>query len=179
MIQFTIPGNAIPKGRPRTRIMPVKGGADAMRAFELEVKAGKWNPYSVFNKMRDMAKQFQGFVSIYTPKETVEYEAKVSAIARAAMRGKPPSAAPIEIMLELRMPIPVSWSKAKRAAAAAGLVRHTKKPDAGNIQKAIEDAMNEIVYVDDSQIVVTTVRKLYHEEPCAIVAVRVVDGESA
>lgn len=179
MIQFKIPGTPIPKGRPRTRIMPVKGGADAMRQVEVDVARGKYTPMQLFTKLRDMAKQYQGFVSIYTPKETVDYEALVSAAAKRAMAGRAPLAGPVEILLELRMPIPVSWSKKKQVAASAGQVRATKKPDSGNVQKAIEDAMNEIVYVDDAQIVVTTVRKLYHAEPCVVIAVREVEGEPA
>jgi Holliday junction resolvase RusA-like endonuclease len=181
MIQFSIPGTPVAKGRPRTRIMPVKGGADAMRALEGEVHSGKWNGHAgrLFDKMRAMAKQYAGFVSIYTPKETVDYEELVSAAAKRAMAGRAPLAGPVEILMELRMPIPVSWSKTKRVKASAGQVRATKKPDSGNVQKAIEDALNEIVYIDDSQIVVTTVRKVYHAEPCVVIAVREVEGEPA
>lgn len=179
MIQFSIPGTPIPKGRPRTRIMPVKGGADAMRQIEVGVARGKYSPMQLLTALRNHAKQYQGFVSIYTPKETVEFEAKVSAIARAAMAGRAPLAGPVEILLELRMPIPVSWSKKKQVAASAGQVRATKKPDADNVLKGVKDACNGIVWVDDSQVVVITVRKLYHAEPCVVIAVREVEGEPA
>jgi Holliday junction resolvase RusA-like endonuclease len=147
MIQFTVSGQPIAKGRPRFRIVKPKDGPD--------------------------------FVSTYTPAETVAYEARISKAAKVAMGGRFPSSAPIEIMIELRMQIPVSWTKKKRLAASLGQVWATKKPDAGNVQKAIEDAMNGIVYVDDSQIVTLTVRKIYHAEPCMIVAVRELEGESA
>ena len=130
-------------------------------------------------KARARVTTIGGFARAYTPKSTVDYEKRVAAAARAAMGAKQPDTGPIEIMLELRMPVPVSWSKKKRAAALSGLVRATKKPDSGNIQKAIEDAMNDIAYIDDAQIVITTVRKLYAAEPCVVVAVRVVEGEAA
>lgn len=124
-------------------------------------------------------KQGAAFVSTYTPPETVAYEARVSQMAKLAMAGTFPSSAPIEIMLELRMQIPPSWSKKKQVAAAEGKVRATNKPDADNILKGIKDACNGIVWVDDSQVVMLTVRKLYHAEPAAIVAVREVAGEPA
>lgn len=142
MIQFTVPGQPVAKGRPK------------------------------FTNVG-------GFARAYTPKKTQEYENKVAAIARAAMRGIKPSSSPIEIMLELRMEIPASWTKAKRLAAALGTVRATKKPDADNVLKGIKDALNGVCWVDDSQVVVLTVRKLYAAEPCVVVAVRVVEGVSA
>lgn len=142
MIQFTIPGQPVAKGRPK---FTVQGG----------------------------------FAKVYTPKKTADYEALVAGIARNAMAGRAPSAAPIEVMLELRMEIPVSWSKAKRLAASVGTVRATKKPDADNVLKGVKDACNGIVWVDDSQVVVITVRKLYHADPCVVIAVREVEGEAA
>jgi len=130
-------------------------------------------------KARARVTMVGGFARAYTPKKTADYEARVAGYAKAAMRHLPPSASPIEILLELRMPIPSSWSKAKRAAAAAGTVRATKKPDADNVLKGVKDACNGIVWVDDSQVVELRVRKLYSLAPCVVVAVRVVDGESA
>jgi Holliday junction resolvase len=120
-----------------------------------------------------------GFARTYTPKKTADYESLVASCALRAMKYGKATSQPIEIMMELRMAIPASWSKAKRAAAAAGTVRATKKPDADNVLKGIKDALNGICWVDDSQVVVLTVRKLYAAEPCVIVAVRVVEGEAA
>lgn len=148
MIQFTIKGQPVAKGRPRARI----------------VKGGPGKP---------------DFVSLYTPAETAAYEAKVGQLAKLAMNGKFPSSAPIEVLIELRMQIPVSWSKKKQVAAASGQVRATKKPDSDNVLKAVTDACNGIVWADDAQIVVTTVRKLYSAQPCVVMAVREVEGEAA
>lgn len=119
------------------------------------------------------------FVSVYSDAQTVAYEAKVSQAAKLAMAGRFPSSAPIEIMLELRMQIPESWTKKKRLAASLGQVRATKKPDADNVLKAIKDACNGIVWADDAQVVTLTVRKLYHADPCVVVAVREIEGEAA
>lgn len=142
MIQFTIPGQPVAKGRPK---FTVQGG----------------------------------FAKVYTPKKTADYETLIAGIATRAMAGRAPSDRAIEVLLELRMEIPVSWSKAKRLAASVGTVRATKKPDADNVLKGVKDACNGIVWVDDSQVVVITVRKLYHAEPCVVIAVREVEGEPA
>jgi Holliday junction resolvase RusA-like endonuclease len=45
-----------------------------------------------------------------------------------------------------------------------GLLKPTGKPDADNIAKIVGDALNGVVWVDDSQIVLLTIRKMYAEE---------------
>lgn len=130
-------------------------------------------------KARARVTMVGGFARAYTPKKTADYEKMVAGCAMQAMAGRPPSDRPIEVLLELRLEIPVSWSKAKRLAASMGTVRATKKPDADNVLKGVKDACNGIVWVDDSQVVVITVRKLYHADPCVVIAVREVEGEPA
>lgn len=120
-----------------------------------------------------------GFASAYTPAKTRDYEKLVRQHAVKAMAGREPSAAPIEIRMELRMEIPASWSKAKRLAASLGTVCATKKPDADNVLKGVKDACNGVLWVDDSQVVLLSVRKVYSASPCVLVAVREVEGEAA
>lgn len=119
------------------------------------------------------------FVSMYTPANTLGYEIIVNDCAKTAMDGREPTVRPVEVLLELRMEIPVSWPQKKRIAASAGIIVHTKKPDMDNLAKSLLDACNGVVWADDAQIVQLTVRKLYHAEPCALVAVREVAGELA
>ena len=56
---------------------------------------------------------------------------------------------------------PASWSKKKRAAAMAGHIYPAVKPDADNLGKAFLDALNEIAYRDDKQVVECTIKKRY------------------
>ena len=56
----------------------------------------------------------------------------------------------VRLRVVFDMPIPKSWSK-KRKNEAAGCY-HTSKPDLDNLQKALLDAMNGIVFEDDSQV---------------------------
>lgn len=118
-------------------------------------------------------------VVAYTPAKTAGYENLVKLAATGAMAGRDPSAAPIELVVELRMQIPASWSNKRRALAAAGAIRATKKPDADNILKGIKDGCNGIVWRDDAQVVRIVLSKSYADQPGANVAVREVEGESA
>ncbi|MNQ94958.1 Endodeoxyribonuclease RusA [compost metagenome] len=70
-------------------------------------------------------------------------------------------------MLELRifMGVAASWSKSRRATALAGEILPTKKPDADNVLKAVKDAMNGIVYIDDCQVVDFHGRKRFSDTP--------------
>ena len=59
------------------------------------------------------------------------------------------------------MPFPKSYSKKKRSDLD-GDYCYTK-PDLDNLEKALYDAMNGIIYKDDCQIVEHTVRKIWGE----------------
>ncbi|MGF6148980.1 Holliday junction resolvase [Kingella potus] len=101
----------------------------------------------------------------YTPAKTRRYEAAVqeAALAAAAIQGfvKHDGDTPLEACITAWFPIPASWPKKKREAAAAGGIYPTAKPDADNLCKAILDALNGIAYRDDKQIVSCHVCKRY------------------
>lgn len=61
---------------------------------------------------------------------------------------------PVAIDVTVYRELPAS--KPKRVKAEAD----THKPDASNILKSIEDALNGIAYDDDSQVVFATIRKM-------------------
>lgn len=73
----------------------------------------------------------------------------------------PPMEGPISVSMYFRLPIPKSTPKKRVASLLGGLVRPTKKPDLDNMNKAILDAMNGIVYKDDSQVVTIHSKKVY------------------
>lgn len=107
----------------------------------------------------------------FTPEKTVRFEDRLSIVAQEAMAGRPPLTGPIELHLEVRLPVPLSKPKRFREQALAGLIWPTKKPDWDNFAKMV-DAMNMIVWVDDAQIVRSTVEKIYHEAPAFVARVR-------
>lgn len=103
----------------------------------------------------------------YTPDTTRKYEALVTARAKEAMIGKrkieKPNAVRVDILAIF--PVPSSWSKKRRTAALQGVEHHVSKPDLDNVQKAILDGMNGIVFEDDSQVIDSRTRKAYGPEP--------------
>ena len=67
----------------------------------------------------------------------------------------------LQVIIDVYMPIPKSFSKNKCEQALKGEIRPTVKPDCDNIAKNINDALNGIVYPDDKQITCLTVNKFY------------------
>lgn len=118
-------------------------------------------------------------VVAFTDIKTASYENLVKLAATAIMAGRAPSAAPIALSIELSMQIPASWSAKRRAAAAAGAICATKKPDADNILKGIKDGCNGIVWCDDAQVVRIHLSKRYGDRPQAMVRVIEAGGEAA
>ena len=102
---------------------------------------------------------------MFTPAKTVAYEGLVALAAQEAMQGRDMITGPV--LLEMRMlhPVPVSWSKKKRAAALAGEVMPTVKCDADNCLKAVCGALNGVLWRDDTQVVNVALAKRYDETP--------------
>ena len=113
-------------------------------------------------------------VVMFTPEKTAGYEALVAATASNAMRAEaaPLFTGPLEAALEMRIPIPASWSKAHKAAALAGTELPTSKPDIDNVAKAILDACNGVVFRDDAQVVMLVATKAFSDEPGVRVVIR-------
>jgi Holliday junction resolvase RusA-like endonuclease len=126
-IEFTVPGNPVPKGRPRL-----------------------------------------GRGHTYTPKRTQEAENVVRSVAQLAE--VIPLVDSIVMTLDFFLPIPKQWSKAKTQSAMIGTIR-PGRPDLDNLAKTVMDALNEIAFADDSQIVELICRKWYSVEPRTVVKI--------
>ena len=134
-------------------------------------------PGTPVGKGRPRAARRGAGVVMFTPEKTADYEALAAATAAAAMASGAPAAhqlldGPLEAVLEMRFPVPASWSKARRARALAGAEWHTSKPDADNVAKAVLDACNGVVFRDDSQVVILIATKAFSEEPGVRVVIR-------
>lgn len=111
------------------------------------------------------------FVAVWTDQKTANYEAQIAAAGRVAMKGLTVRQGAVSVKIEAGMPVPASWSQKKRSAALSGDVSPIGKPDADNILKAASDALNKIVWVDDSQIVSCAFRKFYAADPGLFISV--------
>jgi len=108
---------------------------------------------------------------MFTPAKTVNYEGLVAFAAQQAMRGGALMEGPVDAKMRIDCQIPASWSVKKQAAAAAGTIRPTTKPDVDNIVKAIFDALNGVVWKDDVQVVALRVEKRYSMVPGVVVRI--------
>jgi len=112
------------------------------------------------------------FVQTYTPDKTRNYEALIKEAAIQAMGSNEILETPVNLYLYIRAPIPKSLSKKRLEACLNGLEKPIKKPDASNVLKSVEDAMNGVVYKDDSQIVNIHVTKVYSSVPGVDICVK-------
>jgi len=111
------------------------------------------------------------FVRTFTPEKTASYENLVKVKAEEAMRGRAIIEGAVSVAISLYVTPPASWSQKKKREALAGDVYPISKPDVDNVIKGIFDAMNEIVWRDDKQVVDIVVKKRYFEMACARVMV--------
>lgn len=90
---------------------------------------------SFFVQGRPIPKQSTRFVDghCYTPRRVRDWQANVTLAAYVAMAGEPLLAGPLEVTLVFHMPT-------------------RKWGDLDNLSKCVLDAMNRVVYADDSQV---------------------------
>lgn len=105
-----------------------------------------------------------GFARAYADEKTVTAENWVRSCA-ADMAPDAPVDGPVTLDVEIGVRVPQSWPKKRQAAALAGDVVPTSKPDIDNAVKLIADALNGVIWRDDKQIWALTVRKVYQAAP--------------
>lgn len=120
-------------------------------------------------KFRQIKTATKDFVSTYTPKKTARYEDRVRYAAQQEWNRDLLHDTAIFATIIAYRSIPSSFSKAKTAAAIAGTVRPITRPDHDNYSKIACDALNEIVYADDSAIVDCIARKFYSLNPRMVI----------
>lgn len=134
-------------------------------------------PGEAIGKGRPRVTTIGGHARMFTPKKTANYETLIAMAAHEAMQGRELIAGPVMMELAIRVPVAASWSKKKSAAALAGDVMPTKKPDADNVLKAICDGINGVVFKDDVQVVNVSLSKRFSATPGVTVKVVPLVGE--
>ena len=105
---------------------------------------------------------------VYTPAKTKAFEEKVRLLALKARGRKAPLPGPVELRIVFEMP------GGRRPALARVEVLPldpadgwmTGRPDVSNCLKAIEDALNKVLYGDDSQVALVRVVRGLAGSPC-------------
>ena len=126
-ISFVVKGIPQPKERPRTRIVYKEAKARALPNVNAAINKLKADSFSV----------------MYTPKNTVEFQKFVKAIA---IENAPPEplvgALKADYHFYLQRP----------QSLPAKTIHHTKKPDKDNLEKSVSDALEGVIYERDAQI---------------------------
>ena len=108
----------------------------------------------------------------YTPEKTVNYENLVKMSYIETHKDKKLLENDLEVIINFYFSIPKSTSKKKKELMLNGEIMHNKRPDIDNCIKSITDALNEIAYKDDNQIVKIQASKFYSDEPRTVVFIK-------
>jgi Holliday junction resolvase RusA-like endonuclease len=73
------------------------------------------------------------------------------------------------------LPIPKGTSLARRKHMLANIILPTKRPDVDNLAYLVTNALKDLVYADDSQLVDIVMRKRYGEIPKTVIKIIPVD----
>lgn len=158
---------------PLQGTLPIVGPAPLVAGpiflcFELEGKPG----HKARHRSRIVFPKFgKAFIQQYPDPDTAAYEKTLAQYAKLLMKGRPPTTRPVALLVHSFREIPVSWSAREREEAAAGAIRPTSRPDWDNYGK-ITDALNEVVWHDDSQVVDGRSIKVYSDRPALRIEVR-------
>lgn len=117
-----------------------------------------------------------GNVGHYTPEKTRSYEGMIRTAAMQELGERPALDCPVEFTMRAVFSVPASWSKRKRQQAIVGDIKPGKKPDLDNIAKAWNDALNGVVYRDDSLICRMTLEKRYGPQALVVCTVKPMEG---
>lgn len=106
----------------------------------------------------------------FTPAKQRSYMGALKDFCFRAMRGARPIEGPVELSIMAIYPWPKSLSPRNRAQPGAKW--KTSRPDAGNLAKIIEDALNTVAWRDDAQVVSAHTWKQYGDHPRVTVRIR-------
>ena len=106
------------------------------------------------------------FIQTYTDNETRNYESSLKeAYLLSGCEAYMQPELPLRLTMKVYCPIPKSVSKKKAKEMVDGLIRPTKKPDIDNILKSVFDALNQVAFYDDTQIIEIAASRYYDYTP--------------
>ncbi len=107
---------------------------------------------------------------IYNPHNADEWKARIQIMARPHVP-RVPITGPVRLSVAFLLPRPQKHLR-KGVLRSDAPMWHTSKPDYDNFVKALLDALTEVrMWVDDSQVCDSRVRKIYDETPGAFVSI--------
>jgi Holliday junction resolvase RusA-like endonuclease len=113
---------------------------------------------------RPRAANINGRIRMYDPKKSSDFKNYVRLVA-SEHRPDKLLEGPISLTVKVYKKTLKSFSKKKIAAAESGQLRPTSKPDVDNYVKGVKDALKNVIWKDDSQVVDLHISKWYSETP--------------
>lgn len=104
---------------------------------------------------------------LYTPRQTVDYEALVASVAREHF--PEPLTCAVRLTIFAHFELPKSWSQRKQREYLS--TPHTQRPDVDNLLKGICDGLNGIAFIDDKQVAEVVATKLWSPDSKVVVFV--------
>ena len=119
----------------------------------------------------------------YTPAKSAEYERKVAILAKKAMleQGFKMTDQAVKILIDFTLPRPQYHYKTSKGKTIDSVKEqykfalHTVKPDIDNLIKSVKDALNKVVWNDDSQVIQIEAYKDYGVNPECEIKVEIID----
>lgn len=105
------------------------------------------------------------FAHAYTPAKTKNYEKLIQNKYFENYTYQDTLQGAIKAEVIAYFPIPESLSKKKKELLLNNYEKHTKKPDIDNVVKSVFDALNNVAFTDDSNIISLKAKKLYSDKP--------------
>lgn len=145
MIKIIIPGTPVPKQSARFRITEKKGGKQFIQSYQTS--------------------------DIKLQKQKIQYLLKSQ-----LPKGFEPFDCPLHVEVEYLFELPKSATKAQKEIVEGDFIlstawKHTKPDLTDNLNKGLFDAMDGIVYVNDSRICSMSAVKYYAKEAKTIVRI--------
>lgn len=109
-------------------------------------------------------KDWNGNTVLYDPAKSRNFKQYVK-MAAAQYRPEKLLEGPLHVTVKVYKPMLKKFSKNKLAEAEEGTLRPVTTPDVDNYVKGIKDALNKVIWNDDSQVVDLNISKFYSESP--------------
>lgn len=111
-----------------------------------------------------------GYPRAYDPAKSRDYKERIRDELKPLFLRREPfkmfgKGNPCSLSLSVYRAIPKRFTKQEKALACQGELRPTTKPDTDNYLKGVLDALNGVIFEDDSQVTDISAKKLYSDEP--------------
>lgn len=111
------------------------------------------------------------YVRVYDPPKVANFKRILRSLA-VNQYARPPLIGPLSVSLTFYRPVQNSISKTERERRLSNESKPVVKPDTDNYIKATLDALNGVLWHDDSQIVKIAGEKKYSDHPRITVSVK-------